>query len=110
MTSEEMNRYLSGEWYGKKMDLTGAFNDRYGKLMDEYGRDAEDKLYSLCEQPVNHFQGLTPAHMQHIPALAEKLKQELLKPVRKSLSAYRYDFEEPDTAEKKMRETAYRLK
>ena len=58
--------------------------------MREYGQKIEPKMHALCEQPMNHFQGLTPAHLVHMPALAEKLRAELLEPVKKSTSEYGY--------------------
>ena len=91
-TNQEINDYLSyyGDWNGKKQALQFAYNDKIGDLMREYGQKIEPKMHALCEQPVNHFQGLTPAHLVHMPALAEKLRAELLEPVKKSTREYGY--------------------
>lgn len=96
MSPAERKAYASagGEFYLKEFALRNTYYQRLGALMAEYGEKGEDRLNSLCERPMNHIQGLTPAHMVHIPALAEKLRVELLEPVKKSLTQYDYDFEE----------------
>ena len=98
MSPKEREAYVSawGEFYQKELALRLAYNQQYGDLMSEYGKEGEARLLSLCEQPMNHFRGMTPAHMAHMPALAEKLRAELLEPVRESLSKYRYEFEDLD--------------
>ena len=77
------------------MALRSKYYDKRGELMREYGRTA-GRMRSLCERPMNHIQGLTPAHLVHIPALAEKLRVELLEPVEKSPGEGDYHFKELD--------------
>ncbi len=110
MTPKEREAYAhqpSGEFYKKKSALRGAYYDQPGKLMSEYGKK-EDRLLSLCERPMNHIQGLPPAHLVHIPALAEKLRVELLEPVRRSLTKYDYDFKELDGISSKIKDGTLR--
>lgn len=95
MTPKEREDYAHpmGEYYEKERALRSKYYDKLGKLMQEYGRTS-DRLRSLCERPMNHIQGLTPAHLVHIPALAEKLRVELLEPVEKSQREGDYNFKE----------------
>ncbi len=95
MTPKEREDYAhpTGEYYEKERTLRSKYYDKLGELMQEYGR-TEGRMNSLCERPMNHIQGLTPAHLVHIPALAEKLRVELLEPVKRSLREGDYDFDE----------------
>jgi len=109
MTPQEREDYAhsTGEFYKKELALRNAYYDQKGKLMSEFGKKS-GRLRSLCERPMNHIQGLTPAHLVHIPALAEKLRVELLEPVEKSLAKYDYLFKELDGVDTKIREGTLR--
>lgn len=109
MTPKERKDYADypGEFYEKEYYLKGAYYDQRAKLVSEYGKK-EDRLLSLCERPMNHFQGLSPTHMVYIPALAEKLRVELLEPVRRSLTKYDYDFKELDGISSKIKDGTLR--
>ena len=110
MTPQEREDYARypGEYYKKESALRSKYIDKLGKLMQEYGRSS-GRLRSLCERPMNHIQGLTPAHLVHIPALAEKLRVELLEPVEKSQREGDYDFEELENIEYKIRKGTLRV-
>ena len=109
MSPQEREDYAhsTGEFYKKELALRNAYYEQKGKLMSEFGKKS-GRLRSLCERPMNHFQGLTPAHLAHIPALAEKLQAELLEPVEKSLTKYDYHFKELDGVDTKISEGTLR--
>lgn len=109
MTPQEREDYAhsTGEFYKKELALRNAYYEQKGKLMSEFGKKS-GRLRSLCERPMNHIQGLTPAHLVHIPALAEKLRVELLEPVENSLAKYDYLFKELDGVDTKIREGTLR--
>ena len=110
MTPKEREEYVSawGEFYKKELALRNAYYEQQGKLMSEFGKKS-GRLRSLCERPMNHIQGLTPAHLVHIPALAEKLRVELLEPVEKSPREGDYQFEELDNIYSKISDGTLRV-
>lgn len=78
----------------------------FGMRADAMNEKARQTALQLVREAAEKMVGMTPAHMVHIPALEEKLRVELLEPVRK---VNRNDFKELDDAGNKISDGTLRV-